>query len=166
MKRALGLLATVGLAIGLTSCGGGEPAKDAPCAATVRWSRGSMPPPHSYAWIVTFDESGRGSVTMTNNYESMKGAPKPLFEEKDVSFDQATQHQLCAALRDLPATEDRPRVGGQMLSWTISAPGEVKGTSTDPEAFGPTWELVQALIGAQRLAKGDVAYQGYVDENR
>lgn len=109
MKRRLLPLAIIPFTA-LAACSGdmGEP-----CTGEFSYSNGSMPPPHSYRWTVTFDEGG-GNISWTSPHAS----PQPEWSAEFVS-EPADVVALCDALREAP--EYNGSVGGELADWNTSA---------------------------------------------
>lgn len=116
MKRLLVSLVILPF-VGLTGCSSGM---GEPCTGEFTYSNGSMPPPHSYRWTVTFDEDA-GSIVWTSPYAS----PQPEWSA-DFAPDAEAVVALCDAIREAPEQGDS--VGGPMASWDTSAGSDITET--------------------------------------
>lgn len=145
MKRILLPLAVLPfLALGACSGEGGTP-----CEGEFTYSNGSMPPPHSYSWTVTFDDAS-GSVVWTSPYAE----DEPEWSADFVPDPDAVV-ALCDAIREAPKNADT--VGGAIASWETSAGSDHTDSGVDEleaaaiELVGTsTYEELEAQFQAWR----------------
>lgn len=162
---------TIALAIAtvlaLTACGVDSveptvPTKDAPpeeqCVGTFTWHYGSTPPPTSDNWTLTLHGDGTADYVHEASH-----VDEVVYEDKGFEVDDVeTIPALCEAAAEVPQDE-KPRLGTAYASWDLTAPErgdhQEPGDTTQPDDFAPVLEAARAIVGEERLGKGEAAFE-------
>lgn len=122
------------------------------CVGSFTWHQGSVPPPHSHNWTLTLHEGGTADFQLWSEHQQ-RG--EPLFEELGFPVDENAASEFCTVVADIP-DDANPRTGGSYVFWELSI-GE--GETTIPEDFRDATDKARDLIGEDRMAAGEQAYQ-------
>ncbi|TRY17898.1 hypothetical protein FOJ82_11580 [Tessaracoccus rhinocerotis] len=147
MKRLL-LPLTILPFLALAGCSG---ASGTPCEGEFAFSNGSMPPPFSHRWTVTFTD-GAGSIVWTSPYAS----PQPEWSAEFEPTDDAVV-ALCDAIRDAPTESDS--VGGPVASWETNS-----GSGSTDTGVNELAAAARELVGAETFDQLRKQYEGWQAE--
>lgn len=124
-----------------------------PCTGTIRFSAGSMPPPHSHSWTVTLQDNGTAAFTVwpTNTEEVNVRETFPV--------DAARQRALC---RSVPNVSGRDQgAGGASVSWEL---GWRTGRVEDRDQTAKLTEATREFVGPERFDAAIATYEAWAAE--
>lgn len=147
MKRLLLPLVIVPF-LALVGCSGDS---GKPCEGEFSFSNGSMPPPYSHRWTVTFAD-GAGSIVWTSPYAS----PQPEWSA-EFEHTEDTVVAFCDALREAP--EASGSVGGPFASWETDA-----GSGSTDTGARELAAAARELVGAETFDQLQQQYEDWQAE--
>ena len=117
-----------------------------------------MPPPYSSNWTLTIHDDHTADFV----YNASHVEEPPLYEASGIEISPEQLAEFCDNASEMRAQTDGA-AGGPYAFWnlTFSDATTNEGATTNPDDWGPTWAVAQQIVGEERLAEAEAAFDAW-----